>query len=62
MTIRGGRKKGLLVNSRPLCAHKQFAKLDLSAQNGKQLTKKNLRIRTPCKKKKKKRGGAKVSH
>jgi hypothetical protein len=60
LTIRGGKKKGLLVNSQNLCARKQFAKLNLTAQNGKKLTKKKLKLRTPCKKKKK-RGGAKGS-
>jgi hypothetical protein len=63
LTIRGGKKKGLLVNSQNLCAHRQFAKLNLTAQNGKKLKKKKLKLRTPCKKKKKKktRGGAKGS-
>ena len=60
LTIRGGKKKGLLVNSQNLCARKQFAKLNLTAQNGKKLKKKKLKLRTPCKKKKK-RGGAKGS-
>jgi hypothetical protein len=59
LTIRGGKKKGLLVNSQNLCARKQFAKLDLTAQNGKKLTKKKLKLRTPCKRKK--RSGAKGS-
>lgn len=59
LTIRGGKKKGLLVNSQNLCARKQFAKLNLTAQNGKKLKKKKLKLRTPCKKKK--RGGAKGS-
>jgi hypothetical protein len=59
LTIRGGKKKGLLINSQNLCARKQFAKLNLTAQNGKKLTKKKLKLRTPCKKKK--RSGAKVS-
>ena len=60
LTIRGRQEKGLLINSRNLCARKQFAKLNLTAQNGKKLTKKKLKLRTPCKKKKK-RGGAKGS-
>ena len=60
LTIRGGKKKGLLVNTQNLCVRKQFAKLNLTAQNGKKLTKKKLKLRTPCKKKKK-RGGAKGS-
>jgi hypothetical protein len=53
LTIRGGKKKGLLVNSRNLCARKQFGKLDLTAHNGKRLVKKKLRVKTPCKKRKK---------
>jgi hypothetical protein len=66
LTIRGGKKKGLLINSQNLCARRQFAKLDLTAQNGKRLTNKKLKVRTPCKKHKKhkkhkKRGGAKGS-
>jgi hypothetical protein len=61
LTVRGGKKRGLLINSRNLCARKQFAKLDLTAQNGKKVTKKKLKVRTPCRKKKKKRGGAKGS-
>jgi hypothetical protein len=61
LTIRGGKKKGLLVNSQNLCARKQFAKLNLTAQNGKKLKKKKLKLRTPCKKRSKKRGGAKGS-
>jgi hypothetical protein len=62
LTIRGGKKKGLLINSQNLCARKQFAKLNFSAHNGKKLTKKKLKVRTACKKKKKKkkRGGAKA--
>jgi hypothetical protein len=34
LTMRGG-KKGLLQNSRNLCSHKYFSKLNLLAQNGK---------------------------
>jgi hypothetical protein len=55
LTIRGGKKKGLLVNSQDLCRRKQFAKLNLKAQNGKQVKKKRLKVRTSCKKKKKKK-------
>jgi hypothetical protein len=57
LTIRGGKKRGLLINSRNLCARKQFAKLDLTAQNGKRLVKKRLKVRRTCKKKKKRAGG-----
>jgi hypothetical protein len=41
LTMQGG-KKGLLINSRNLCAHKYFSKLDFLAHNGKQLVKKRL--------------------
>ncbi len=51
LTIRGGKKRGLLVNSRDLCAGRQWAKLNLNAQNGKRVKKKRLKLRTPCKRK-----------
>jgi hypothetical protein len=41
LTMQGG-KKGLLINSRNLCDHKYFSKLNLLAQNGKHLIKKRL--------------------
>ncbi|MBS1887288.1 MAG: hypothetical protein JSU06_08875 [Actinobacteria bacterium] len=41
LTMQGG-KKGLIQNSRNLCAHKYFSKLKLLAQNGKRLVKKKL--------------------
>jgi hypothetical protein len=41
LTMQGG-KKGLLINSRNLCTHKYFSKLNLLAQNGKHLRKKRL--------------------
>jgi hypothetical protein len=41
LTMQGG-KKGLLVNSRDLCTHKYFSKLNFLAQNGKHLRKKRL--------------------
>jgi hypothetical protein len=41
LTMQGG-KKGLLVNSRNLCTHEYFSKLNLLAQNGKHLRKKKL--------------------
>ncbi len=62
LTIRGGKKHGLLVNSKNLCAHKWFSRVDLSAQNGKGLTNKKLRLKTPCKKKKKKKAHGKHGH
>ena len=57
LTMKGG-KKGLLVNSRNLCAKPAFSFLKLKAQNGKRLTKKRLPLRVPaCKKRGKKRQG-----
>ena len=48
-----GGKRGLLVNSRSLCARPAFSFLNLKAQNGKQLKRKKLRLRTSsCKGKK----------
>jgi hypothetical protein len=41
LTMQGG-KKGLLINSRNLCTHNYFSKLDFTAHNGKQLEKKRL--------------------
>ena len=56
LTMKGG-KKGLLVNSRNLCAKRAFSHLTLKGQNGKKLIKKRLRLRVPaCGKKGKKRG------
>ncbi len=49
LTIRGGKHRGLLVNSRNLCAHRQFAKVNLRGHNGKRLTRKRAKLRTPCK-------------
>ena len=37
-----GGKKGLIQNSRNLCTHKYFSKLNFLAQNGKRLVKKKL--------------------
>ncbi|HEY1355835.1 MAG TPA: hypothetical protein VGF09_05930 [Solirubrobacterales bacterium] len=54
-----GGKKGLLINTSSLCKTKQFAKLNLKAQNGKQLKNNKLRIKTPCGKGKKKKGKGK---
>jgi hypothetical protein len=50
LTIRGGKKKGLLVNSKDLCTHKWFSKIDLTAHNGKRLVTKKSRLQTTCKK------------
>ncbi len=55
LTIRGGKAGGLLVNSRNLCKRKQFARVELGGQNGKQVLNKKQRLKTPCKKKKHKK-------
>lgn len=56
ITMKGGRK-GLLENSRNLCAQRSFSFLNFKAQNGKRLKVKRLKLRTPavCKKAGKKR-------
>jgi hypothetical protein len=57
LTMKGG-KKGLLVNSRDLCAHPNYSVLNFKAQNGKKLKKKKLPLRvTGCKGAKKKHRG-----
>lgn len=53
LTVRGG-KRGLLVNTRNLCRHKLFSRLELNGQNGAKLVKKKLRVKAGCKKKKRK--------
>lgn len=53
LKMKGG-KKGLLVNSRNLCAHPNFSSLNFKAQNGKVRKVKRLPLRVPgCKKAKK---------
>ncbi len=47
LTMKGG-KKGLLENSRDLCAHPSFSFLNFKAQNGKKLRKKRLPLRAPA--------------
>ncbi len=58
LTMKGG-KRGLLVNSRDLCAKPSFSFMNFKAQNGKPLRKKKLPLRVPCGKKggKAKQGG-----
>jgi hypothetical protein len=46
LNMKGG-KKGLLVNSRDLCAKRNFSFLNFKAQNGKKLRKKKLPLRVP---------------
>ncbi len=45
--MKGG-KRGLLVNSRDLCAKPSFSFMNFKAQNGKQLKKKRLPLRVPA--------------
>jgi hypothetical protein len=53
-----GGKRGLLVNSRNLCARKAFSFLSFKAQNGKVRKVKRLPLRTPsCKGKRVRKGG-----
>jgi len=47
ITMKGG-KRGLLVNSRDLCARPSFSVLNFKAQNGKKLRKKRLPLRVPA--------------
>ena len=60
LTIRGGKKRACWSTRRTSASAKQFAKIDLTAQNGKRVLKKKLRLQTGCKKKKKKRGRGKA--
>jgi len=47
LTMKGG-KRGLLVNSRDLCAQPSFSFMNFKAQNGKALRKKRLLLRVPA--------------
>lgn len=47
LTMKGG-KRGLLVNSRDICAHPSASLLGFKAQNGKKLRKKRLPLRAPA--------------
>jgi hypothetical protein len=47
LTMKGG-KRGLLVNSRDLCARPSFSFMNFKAQNGKKLRKKKLLLRAPA--------------
>jgi hypothetical protein len=56
LTMNGG-KRGLLTNTKPLCARKFFSKSTLKAQNGKRARNKRMRLQVPaCGGKRKKRG------
>jgi hypothetical protein len=61
LNMQGG-KKGLLVNSRDLCAGHNFSILKFKAQNGKKLTKKKLPLRVPACKGVKKKTATKGKH
>ncbi len=66
VTIRGGKKRGLLVNSSSLCAKKYKVIARFTGQNGKKANQKP-KLRTPCKKhgkghKKHGKGKAKGGH
>ncbi len=59
LTVRGGKKKGLLVNTRSLCAKKKYKVIArFTGQNGKKANMKP-KLRTPCKKHGKKGKGKK---
>jgi hypothetical protein len=65
LTMQGG-KKGLLINSRNLCTHKYFSRLEFLAHNGKQLVKKRLPLGVAAchgaKKQKRKKHHKKANH
>lgn len=56
LTLRGG-KKGILVNSKDLCAKKYFSRFTFKGQNGAQLIKKRSRLQVAACGKVKKHGG-----
>jgi hypothetical protein len=59
LTVKGGKQRGLLVNSTSLCARKYKVIARFRGQNGKKANQRP-KLRTPCKKKGKgRRGGAK---
>jgi hypothetical protein len=60
LTIKGGKKRGLLVNSTNLCAKKYKVIARFTGQNGKKANQKP-KLRTPCKKHHKKGKGKKKS-
>lgn len=55
LTVRGGKKRGLLVNSTNLCARKYKVIARFTGQNGKKANQKP-KLRTPCKKHRKGKG------
>jgi hypothetical protein len=46
--MEGGRKKGLLVNSRNLCKGRLSSYMNMKGQNGKKVVKKHLKLKVPC--------------
>ncbi len=51
LTIRGGKKRGLLQNTRDICRHPLYSRVELDGQNGAQVINKKLRIsKSSCKK------------
>jgi hypothetical protein len=58
LTVRGGKKRGLLVNSTNLCAKKYKVIARFTGQNGKKANQRP-KLRTPCKKHGKGKGGKK---
>jgi hypothetical protein len=60
LTVRGGKKRGLLVNSRDVCAHKYKVLARFTAQNGKKANQRP-KLRAPCKKHKGKGKGKRHS-
>ncbi len=61
LTVRGGKKRGLLVNSSNLCAKKYKVIARFTGQNGKKANQRP-KLRTPCKKHQRKGKGAKKPH
>ena len=61
LTVRGGKKRGLLVNSSSLCAKKYKVIARFAGQNGKKANQKP-KLRTPCKKHKKHKGKHQKRH
>jgi hypothetical protein len=48
LRMEGGKKKGLLVNSRNLCKGRLTSVMNMKGQNGKKVRNKHLKLRVPC--------------
>lgn len=48
LRMEGGKKKGLLVNSRNLCKGRLSSYMNMKGQNGKKVVNKHLKLRVPC--------------